>query len=216
MSKFNNYAMELDRIVKTSFGIYLKAKKEMEEAADYQRKHPDDYRASVEERVAAARAKASYLAAEDNFNRIKKSFGEDEVKAIQKLREGLALAVDREYMVDPTQIDSNTLELLKSGIMTATEYKRLADDAEKNNNHTMSRLIGKYAQDAADRTAKEYGESDKETVALRNVANQSRINTGRGMLDVFDSMSRAYERCATNPALMEKWDDLFSDIIEEF
>ncbi len=216
MSKFNHYAKELDQTVKASFEVYRKAKRDLEDAIEYQRKHPDDPYASPEEKVAAARARASYLVAEDNFKKTQKSFGEEGARAIGKLREGLALAIDHEFAVDPAQIDHNAMELLKSGIMSAGEYKKLADDAESRNNYTMSRMIGKYAQDAADRISKEYGESDREATILRNVANQSRRNTGRGMLDVFDSMSRAYNRCTNNPALMEKWDDLFSDIVEDF
>ena len=44
-----------------------------------------------------------------------------------------------------------TLELLRSGIMSADEYSRLIDAAASNGNHTMVRLIAKNAADMAER-----------------------------------------------------------------
>jgi hypothetical protein len=216
MSKFNHYAKELNEIAKASFGVYRKAEKGLKDAEDYMNKHAENPRNDAQEQIIASQAKTTYLTAKEDFDQIKKTFGEEGSSKIKQLREELENAIDREYCLKPEDIDNNTLELLKAGIMTGKEYKRLADAAEAKGNHTMSRLIGKYAEEASERSAKENGENDRETALLRSVATQSRKNTGRENLAVFDSMSSAFDRCLVNPELMNKWDDLFSDIVEAF
>jgi hypothetical protein len=65
------------------------------------------------------------------------------------LRKELVAAVDEAFRVDPAQIESATLELLKCGICTPDEYGVLLNKAATAGNVNMARLIGKYAENAA-------------------------------------------------------------------
>lgn len=65
-----------------------------------------------------------------------------------ELRAGLQKELRADGAASPDAIDGNALELLKSGIMTPDDYYALLDKYD--NNPTMLRMIGKYAQDAAD------------------------------------------------------------------
>jgi hypothetical protein len=67
----------------------------------------------------------------------------------ETIRKRVEEAFYRVYSVVPEDIDANTLELLKSGILKDHEFFALAE--RFNNNGTMRRMIGKYAAERAER-----------------------------------------------------------------
>lgn len=64
------------------------------------------------------------------------------------------------YRATPEKLDTNALELLKSGILTDPELSEMAE--KYSDNATMRRMIGKYAQERADK--------DRENVSMRQLA----------------------------------------------
>ena len=64
------------------------------------------------------------------------------------------------YRATPEKLDTNALELLKSGILTDPELSEMAEKYA--DNATMRRMIGKYAQERADK--------DRENVSMRQLA----------------------------------------------
>ena len=70
--------------------------------------------------------------------------------------------IDKFYMfrATPDKLDTNALELLKSGILTDMELSGMAEKYA--DNATMRRMIGKYAQERADK--------DKSNVPMRKLA----------------------------------------------
>ena len=132
------------------------------------------------------------------------------------MRGELAAEIESAYSVDPAQLDNNTLELLKSGILSGSEYAKLLNAAQAAGNPTMVRLIGKYAQDAADAAATKYGQSDRAAAELRAVAYQSKANTGSAHLEAFDYLADVYRRCTNNPAMIGHWDELTAEAVQNF
>ena len=62
-----------------------------------------------------------------------------------------------EFSAKPGQVDTATVELLKSGILEPDEYARLMNDAGTAGNATMQRIIGRFASEAAEQAEKEFG-----------------------------------------------------------
>lgn len=217
MSNFNSYARKLDAIAKTAFEEYKKAEATYKKAEAKAKEYPPrngyidaDYAAKQ------ARAQADFLEAKAAFENTRRNFGKAQAPAIKELRNELAEAVQTTYSIDPAQLDNNTLELLKSGIMTASEYAKLMSDAQAAGNPTMVRMIAKYAEDAAAKVGEKYGQSDEQAKALRNVAYQSKAYTGSAYLETFDSMADAFNRCAHNAAMIDHWNELTGETIESF
>ena len=153
MSKFNSYARKLDEIAKAAFEEYRKAEQAYKKAEERQREYPQRGGVTPEYAAKAARAQADFIEAKAAYDNARRNFGAAEAKAIRELREGLETAVNDAYSVDPAKLDGNTLELLKSGILNASEYAKIMSAAQAADNPTMVRMISKYAKDAADAMA---------------------------------------------------------------
>lgn len=216
MSKFNKYAAKVDEIAKAAFEKYRAAEAAYKRAEDAAREYPQRM-GVVDAQYAAksARAHADFLDAKENMKAAKREFAShaDEINA---LRNELAADVADTYSADPAQLDGNTLELLKSGILTGNEYARLLNKAQADNNPTMVRMIGKYAGEASKSRAENYGQYDKDAQAMRVVEFESRRNTGGEYLEVFDNMAELYGRCVNNPGMIDHWAEFTESTVENF
>lgn len=182
-------------------------------------KTPEDMRHNAR----VAEAKAEHEEAKKALQDAKKAM-QDARTDIAKIRAELITAVDAEYRIDAAKLDANTLELMKSGILNAVDYARLLDEAINADNITMARMIAKYATD----TAKEleaakiepedirYKEHHREREALNNVINDAKNYNGGDYIADFDTISRVFDRCAANPAMIPTWENLTSEFIENF
>ena len=217
MSKFNSYARKLDDIAKEAFTEYRTAYAAMKKAEQRAKEYPHKTGNVIAEyAVKSARAQADYTEAKAAYDKARRNFGAAQEKAIKDLRSELAAALDDAYSADPAALDSNTLELLKSGIMSASEYAKLMSAAQAAGNATMVRLIGKYAMDAADETAAKYGQNDPKAAEFRRVSHISRAFTGSTYLNNFDYITDVFRRCTRNPAMIDRWGDLTGDAVENF
>lgn len=147
MSKYSIYAKKLDAAYKNALEEYTAA-----------------YQKAGEDRKAAARnletaklhnntagimrAKADDMEATAAFEEAGKRIWGEFNRQREELRAELQKELRADSTANPDAIDGNALELLKSGIMTPDDFFALL--AKYDNNPTMLRLIGKYAQDAAD------------------------------------------------------------------
>jgi hypothetical protein len=104
-----------------------------------------------------------------------------------------------------------TLELLRSGIMSADEYNRLIDAAASNGNHTMVRLIAKSAADMAEKA------TDTDVArSYRLVSHRGKGNDSNEYLRAFDFLADTFNSCERNFALSGKWDELTAPVVESF
>lgn len=216
MSRFNSYARKADEIAKTAFEEYRKTEAAYRKAEETAKQYPPRH-GVVDAQYAAksARAQADFLEAKEAYRKAKSVFAEHETE-FKAIRSELAAEIESAYSVDPAQLDNNTLELLKSGILTGSEYAKLLNAAQAAGNPTMVRLIGKYAQDAADAAAAKYGQSDRAAAELRAIAYQSKTNTGSAHLDAFDYMADVFHRCTNNPGMIDHWDELTAQAVQNF
>lgn len=138
---------------------------------------------------------------------------------VQAIRRDLEQDVRTSYAASPDAIDTNTIELLKSGVMGADDYYSLVDKFD--NNQTMLRLIAKYAKEAAAEANK-----DSQTRMALNVL-CSEIGDGKNKtMRAFDDLcqmskycsGRAGGRYSDNHAInmAEKWEQLSGAAVEGF
>lgn len=216
MSKFNQYAKRLDTTVKEAFADYRKAEKAVKKAADRMSEWNNEVIKNNDyERLAQkARAAADYEEARVNL-RVSEVYLRSVREDIRMIRDELTAAVDSAYCVDPKKIDGNSLELLKSGIMNARDYQNMLRKAQEADNVTMVRLIGKYANDMADRADKKHDQNSR--AQFNAIAEQCRKgNDGSQYLKTFDSLANAFAKCTENTAMIDKWDSMTGETVENF
>lgn len=165
--------------------------------------------------VKRARAEADYQEALHARRRWKMDKPFEIEREINAIRAELAAKIADDYAADPAALDAPTLELLKSGILTADEYQRLMNKAADAGNATMMRVIGSYAEREAANMAEKYGMGDLHTKQMRAVSYQGK-NVGGGVyLENFDVLAEVINRIVRNPALFDSWDALTREVIEK-
>lgn len=205
MSKFNSYAKRLNEAAKEAFEKYKKVEKAYQAAEDRRRNMPWD--ATTEDKTLA---EARLIEARKDLKKAQEALFacKDSFKGI---RGELAEALGTAYRANPEDIDPNTMELLKAGILTPAEYVDLANRAIKSGNNTMLRVIGSYADKLDKGTL-----SLEEKGALFAVADKARTSTGADELGRFDVLLETFSRCANNPGIIDRWDELTQENVETF
>lgn len=116
---------------------------------------------------------------EQNFQTIRKGRYDIIDKAAQ-IKAQMKAELEAAAVVNPADVDANTMRLIDSGILTGADYAKLYSDAETAGNVTMMRLIGKYAGDAA-----EIAEGD-DRATLNNIYHSAKSVSGRDDLTAYD------------------------------
>lgn len=217
MSRFNEYARRLDTLARENFQKYINAKEEYENACDKLAQYPQHYgNVDHEYECKRIRAIADHAEAKAAFDVVKNEYA-DTVREVEKIRAELVNAIEADYIVDPAQLDNNTLELMKSGVLKPADYERFMNDALENENHAMVRMIAKYAEEAS--KALETSGVDHKTYyegreRLNNVVNACKTDDGREYLEAFDVIAETYRRTVNNPAMISYWDQLTAYTVE--
>ena len=211
MSRFNNYAKRLNEIANATFEEYRRAEAAVKSAESRYNAYPRRNGADPAYMAKSARAEADLAEARNAFDQMRRHLFDDKRREIAAVRAELEKAVFDAFAADPKSVDSNTLALMNSGILTAAEYNRLIDASAAAGNHTMVRLLAQSAKDRADKvndpdTAREY----------RLVAQKGKGANGREFLEAFDYMGDVFNRCERNFSLAGKWDELTADVVENF
>ena len=213
MSRYRKFAEELDNLARAKFKAYTDAESKLR-SAELQRKALPDYASQLQ------RVEADYGVenAKGGLETAKLAL-EGVTDEVDEIRSRLAKEVFERYSADPSRVDSATLELLKSGILTAAEYRSVLETAKKTNNTAMIRLAGKYAMSASEAVAQEYGEDYPKVRELREIGllGSSVIDTtGEHIMNSFDVLATALETTAKNPSMIQDWNRLTADVIESF
>lgn len=216
MSKFNSYARKVNDIATAAFEEYRKTEAAYKKAEEQARQYPPRH-GMVDAQYAAksARAQADFLEAKEAYSKAKRVL-ESHKSELAAIRKELAAELEDAYSVDPAKLDTATLELLKSGILTGNEYVKLMREAQAAGNPTMVRMIGKYAEDAAAARGEKYGQNDEQARTMRLVGHESRQNTGSEHLKAFDYMADIYNRAVNNPGMIDHWGELTAETVENF
>lgn len=179
MSKYNSYAKRLNDLFHETATEYKKLANAVEAAEREAQQYPEHHPGTVYEAKKLA-AKAALTAANEVFRHgVNDLFARYE-RGVSNLTAELEKAVQSECAVKPADIDSNALELLKSGIMTVSDYAAMVE--QYSSNATMSRLILKYA-DEQRQTMRDAAERQQMTaITMRAKANSTGEASGWGEL----------------------------------
>lgn len=214
MSQYNHFAKDLDTAFKEAREKYTAAYNAVEQA----RKTLQD--AGTD----AMKKQIATLQLQDAETNLRKEavriWAEFDANATD-LRRALEKEVQTSNLADPSAIDNNALELMKTGILAVDDYFGFADRYDKN--PTMLKLIGHYAKEAADNA-----DSTKDRVALFCLAR----DCARGMgttLRAWDEMIGVANYCSgrggngqrrdspgVTLSMGEWWEQLSGDFVEGF
>ena len=214
MSEFNHFAKELDAAFRTARSEYAAVYEELAKAKENASAAGLD---AVKRQIATLQLQEAEKKMRQETERIWSVF---DAKAAE-LRSALEEEVQTSNLADPSAIDSNAVELMKTGVLTVDDYFSFADRYD--GNPTMLKLIGHYAKEAADSA-----DDRKDKVALTVLAQDCAKGTGK-TLKAWDSMMTAANYCSgrggsgnrrTTPGVTlsmgEWWEQLSGEIIENF
>lgn len=205
MSEFNSYAKKVDEIARTVFAEYVEREQALKEATA---KMNASANGSALEK---ARAKANYEQEKETYGHFLRNVPEQAKDDILNLRAGLEKAISSQHVFDTEQVDAVTLELLKSGLLSARDFADILTKAEKNKNYTLSQLVGRYAMKQARETS-----DTMEQNALYSVHARSNADSANKYLADFDALTDIFNRTVNNTAMIGHWDNLTGSIIENF
>ncbi len=214
MSRFNEYARKADAYAKAVFEEYTAAESKLKAAESKRNAYPRKNGLGYEYDAKAARYEAEYVEAKAEYEKLRREMRDYKADGLKPIRRELESAIADAFAANPEHLDAATLELLKSGILSADEHNRLIDKAMSDNNPTMVRLIAKHAQDRAAQA--DESRNPEASRAFRAVAYKGNSVNGNAYLEAFDGMAFCFDRCMKNPAMIGKWDELNGDIVERF
>ena len=216
MSQFNIYARKLDTAFKEARSEYNAAFHALECAQQASRDanawRPGD--SAEEKQMRTARAALKLHDAEATFNEVSARVW-DKFKATRRtIRADLEQAVRTANIVNPDAINSNALELMKSGVMTSDDYAAFVK--KYGNNPTMLRLISHYSAEAA-----KAQDNSGEAIALNSISDACQSWKGKA-LQKFEDLSdycgniTGREEPDEVSGMIEKWDELSLNSVENF
>lgn len=216
MSEFNIFAKRLDEAFRKSRSEYNAAFHALECARQASRDAnawtPGD---SAEEKQARIDCAAVRLHdAEAAFSKTRIRIWTDFKTTRRTIRAELEQAVRTAYIVDPNAINSNALELMKSGVMTSDDYAAFVK--KYGNNPTMLRLISHYSAAAA-----KAQDNSGEAIALNAISEACQGWKGK-VLQKYDDLSdycgdiTGHEEPDEVSRMSEKWDELSLNAVENF
>ena len=134
-------------------------------------------------------AKAEWRLAEDDTRKEVMNIRDSFSAKVRELREQFESYLDEHYSVSPDKLDTATMQLLNSGICTASELARLAERYK--DNPTMLRMVAAHAEKITD----ERNQSRADYLTCRKVAFvASAAKDGGREMNIFDSAASAAER----------------------
>ena len=224
MSQYNKYAQRLDTAFKTAREEYMEAWNQLQAAqkanTDAQAWRAETYRG--ENDLRRQRAKAELLEAEHTFKATESRVWAEFDRQKEAIRRDLESDVRASSTVDPDAIDTNALELLKSGILTADDIFSMVNKYDSN--LTMLRLISKTAKELADDKNTDAKTRGQLYVLCSQIGN-GKNSTMRNFSDLVEISNYCSGRGGggtqrTTPAhtvaMAGKWEELASTAVENF
>ena len=163
-TKYNHFAKDLDAAFKAARDEYAAAYNTVEQARKAMQDAGPD---ALKRQVATLQLQEAV-----------RIWAEFDANAAD-LRRALEKEVQTSNLADPSAIDSNAVELMKTGVLTVDDYFGFADRYD--GNPTMLKLIGHYAKEAADSA-----DDRKDKAALTVLAQDCAKGTGK-TLKAWDS-----------------------------
>ena len=210
-----SYKEQIEALARETFTELL-AKKEAYTTAEAKRRDfpqrgglvDADYQAK------ASRAQADYLEAQEAWRATQRNLPGRALEKLAAIRRDYEKEMTKLFAVDPAKLDTASLELLKSGIMKPEEYASMFNQAANAGNVTMTRMISKYAAEAAVAAAKRYGENSPQARELRMIGYSGNLDPAKDRMDTFDGVVEIFRRTVDNPGMISHWDELTAQLLE--
>ena len=213
-TKYNHFAKELDAAFRTARSEYAAVYDELTKAKENASAAGLD---AVKKQIATLQLQEAEKKMRQETERIWSVF---DAKAAE-LRSALEKEVQTSNLADPSAIDSNAVELMKTGVLTVDDYFGFAD--RYGENPTMLKLIGHYAKEAADSAG------DRKDKVASTVLAQDCAKGAGPTLKAWDSMMTAANYCSgrggignrcptpgVTLSMGEWWEQLSGEIVENF
>lgn len=215
--KLNKYAEKLEIAFKKARTAYQKAENNLSEAEERRRRAEYFEEKFIGEKAAKiAYADAALKQAKAEFDAVSCECWQNFQREKKRLTEELRNAVHTDNLVDPDKVDAVTLELLKSGVCRADDYMKLLERFDGNS--TMTRLIGKYAADAAASAADSTSRSQYEYIATSvNGADKAVMQAWGNICDIADTLTGQLHGKGERTYTLQmnaQWETLASPAIE--
>ncbi len=213
MSKYNNFAKQLDKAFKDARTEYKAAFSKFKEI---EKTRSSGAPGTIERQ----RAELEYKAAEDELRAANERIWGAFARKRAELRRELASQITADTAANPDSVDQNGLDLLKSGILSANDYYAMAE--KYNGNPTMLRILAKYTKEAADNPEMQRNER----IALHELVERCQ-NGYNALLQTWDDLSKVADYCsgqahkrpgspAYTVSMGERWEQLAGDTVESF
>lgn len=209
MSKFNQFARRLDKVVKDAAEELKNAKAVVIDAEHIAEKANNRRGLNAETRLEASMADAKLQKARDDYRSVK--FCTEKIRdAVADIRKEFIAAVDEEYAAKPADVDLQTVELLRSGVLEERDYINLLNNAP---NRTMKKMVA----NSFDKWIDENKMIDQaKAYRLRNMVAAQRQDESQKIIGAFDYLADAASRASRNEALFDRWDEIAGNIVENF
>lgn len=214
MSKYNHYAKSLQAAFLEFREGYTSAVASFEKA----RKARETANRDV---VSQARAKADFIAAQEEFKAAQSSLWDELNNKRAELRAALKREVHDENLANPDAVDNSGLELLKSGVLSADDFYSLA--GKYDDNPTMLRIVAKFAKETADDMDSTQAKDRGALYQLVAVCSQGQGRTMRA----WDDLSKIVDYCSGQAhgrkespgyvvSMGKWWEELSGEAVENF
>ena len=164
----------------------------------------------AEYQAKATRAEADFQEAKNARTMMQRNLPYKAREALAAIRQEYVAEVQARFAVDPAKLDQASLELLKSGIMKPSEYRAMFDRAVKTGNTTMTRIISKYAAEAANH----YDAADPRASELRIIGYEGNSDPASEALSTFNGVAEIFSRTIDNPGIIKDWDSLAGRMLD--
>lgn len=199
MGKYKTYADRVDTLAREAFAKVKDAKAALEKAERQAQAYPQRSGAVDAEYYAkSARAAADLAEAKQNYTAAMRGISTLN-ENIRGIRSELAAQIDKDGRANPEAVDTATLELLKSGILTESDYVGLLE--KNSDNLTMTRLIKKNIEDNAKIMSNTPARQHLMGLALS-------IDTDSQALQSFDVIADVCSRVEHNTGMIDHYDSL--------
>lgn len=222
MGRYYSFGQRLDAAYKSALDEFAKSWKNLMDAQekfdDAQKWHFGETQAERE--LNTAKARIALIEAQAAFESDRTSIWDGFNQQRAQIKKELEESLRADGTANPDAVDNNALELMKSGIMTASDYSSMVE--RFNGNATMTRLISRYARDAALSV-----DNTREKAALNAIA----VTCADGLnstMRAWDTLSKICDHCSGQFRKGAKerpehiinmgahWEELSADALESF
>ena len=206
---FGNYSDGIDKAFKEARDSFYKSQHELDLAIISKQRGERGNESEAVKLEDIARVRRATEALRTNYTKVWEDFD----RKCAELRKDLEQKLSAHYCAKPEDVDTNALELLKSGSMSVDDFHHF--EKKYANNHTMLKLLSGYAKQHAEGMEDKVGR-----IRLGELAKRC-SNSGTAELNAFDnlvlvarycsgrggSQKRAFEADAAR-SMMSEWEKL--------